>query len=249
MTESKKNGATGASVQRHPSKAEIDERLLAGESVESVANWLKQKFGKSKKLWVNKMTLNAYRQNFLNLEGDVLAELKKERRVKLQEERKRRVLEVAHAEPAYQLAKAQYAENYALQITNTNQRLEECYLKLQEQMTLMEGEKTHHLNSKVIVEQVRLMKDILKDAFEMERELKEDQQTNVNIDISRITREQQVIKTAIRETISELCPEVWPAFMDKLKDKLQAARMEESKPMEDETLDIEEPKVNINIKA
>jgi hypothetical protein len=250
----KSNPATGASVRKHPSKDEIDERLLAGESVEAVANWLKQKFSKNKKLWVNKMTLNAYRQNFLNLEGEVLADLKKERKVKLDEEKKRRAVEVAHAEPAYQVAKAKYAENYALQISNTNQRLEEIYFKLQERLTIMEGEKIFHLNEKVITEQLNAMRAILKDAFDMEQKLKNDQQTNVNIDIGRITREIQIIKTALRETICELCPDIWSTFMDKMSEKMQAARIDEqqfAEEVEDNDEDDEDdtPKVNINIKA
>jgi hypothetical protein len=249
MVEPVSSGATGASVRKHPNKEEIDERLLAGESVEAVANWLKQKFSKNKKLQVNKMTLQAYRKNFLDLDGDVLADIKKERQAKLAEEKKRRAVEVVHAEPAYQIAKAKYAEGYALQISQTNQRLEECYLKLQEQMAIMEGEKVHHLNAKIIVEQINQMRGILKDAFEMEQKLKDDQQTNINIDVGQITRQIQIIKIAVRETITELCPEVWPAFMEKLKDKLQAARIADMQSEEEETLNIEEPKVNINIKA
>ena len=249
MVEPVSSGATGASVRKHPNKEEIDERLLAGESVEAVANWLKQKFSKNKKLQVNKMTLQAYRKNFLDLDGDVLADIKKERQAKLAEEKKRRAVEVVHAEPAYQIAKAKYAEGYALQISQTNQRLEECYLKLQEQMAIMEGEKVHHLNAKVIVEQINQMRGILKDAFEMEQKLKDDQQTNINIDVGQMTRQIQIIKIAVRETITELCPEVWPAFMEKLKDKLQAARIADMQSEEEETLNIEEPKVNINIKA
>jgi len=249
MVEPVSSGATGASVRKHPNKEEIDERLLAGESVEAVANWLKQKFSKNKKLQVNKMTLQAYRKNFLDLDGDVLADIKKERQAKLAEEKKRRAVEVVHAEPAYQIAKAKYAEGYALQISQTNQRLEECYLKLQEQMAIMEGEKVHHLNAKIIVEQINQMRGILKDAFEMEQKLKDDQQTNINIDVGQMTRQIQIIKIAVRETITELCPEVWPAFMEKLKDKLQAARIADMQSEEEETLNIEEPKVNINIKA
>ena len=145
------------------------------------------------------------------------------------------------------MAKAKYAENYALQITNTNQRLEECYLKLTDQIALMEGEKIHHLNQKVIVEQIRLIKDILKDSFDMEQRLKEDNQTNINIDVTRITQELKIIKTAIRETITELCPDVWPTFMEKLKDKLQAARIGIEEAQED--LEDIDGQVNINIKA
>lgn len=240
------SGATGASVRKHPQKDEIDERLLAGESVEAVANWLKQKNSRNKKLQVNKMTLQAYRKNFLNLDGDVLADLKKERAVAVAEERKRRALEVAQAEPAYQLAKKQYAEEYALQIHDTNSRLDEIYTRVNERIALMEGEKLHHLNEKVIIEQFRMLKDLLKDAFDMEQRIKEDQQTNINIDISRLTKEVQLIKVALQETITELCPDIWPAFMDTLREKMEKARL----TLESE-LDLEESDgpVNINIKA
>lgn len=237
-------GATGASILKHPHKAEIDERLLAGESVEAVEKWLKQRFSRNKKLQLNKMTLQAYRRNFLNLDGDVLADLKKERSQRLTEERKRRAIEVVHAEPAYQLAKQKYAEEYALQIHDTNNRLEEIYTKVKERMAIMEGEKIHHLNEKVIVEQFRMLKDLLKDAFDMEQKLKDGQQTNINIDVGRMTREVQLIKVAIQETITELCPDIWPTFIEKLKEKMEAARL----VMEEETEFVEGP-VNINITA
>lgn len=242
----KSKGATGASLLKHPQKADIDERLLAGESVEAVAAWLKQKNARNKKLQVNKMTLQAYRKNFLNLDGDVLADLKRERAEKLSEERKRRALEVSQAEPAYQLAKKQYAEKYALQIHDTNNRLEEIYIKVKDRIAIMEGEKIHHLNEKVIVEQFRMLKDLLKDAFEMEQRVKEDQQTNINIDVTRLTKEVRLIKVAIQETITELCPDVWPAFMDTLREKMEKARLILE---EDIDLDDTEGPVNINIKA
>lgn len=238
----KSNPATGASVRKHPNKDEIDERLLAGESVEAVANWIKQKFSKNKKLWVNKMTLNAYRQNFLNLEGEVLADLKRERKVKLDEEKKRRAIEVAHAEPAYQVAKTKFAEGYVLQISNTNQRHEELYKKLEDQFAIMDGEKVHHLNAKVKVEMINAMRGVLKDHFDMELKLKDSQQTNVNIDIGRITEEIQIIQRVLRETITELCPEIFPVFLKKMNEKLESARLErrEEAPKEEEIDEEEE---------
>jgi len=245
---SNNGGSTGASLLKHPNKSEIDERLLAGESVESVAAWVKQRFGRQPKLQVGKMTLQAYRKNYLNLDGDVLAELKKERSVKISEDRKRRAVEVAHSSENYQVAKAEYVQGLALQISNTNQRLEECYLNLQKHLGIMEGEKTHHLNEKVILEQIRLMKDILKDAFDMEQTLKDGEQTNINIDVGRIVQQMQLLKMAVRETISEVCPEVWPVFMDKLKEKLQAAHISEMSESGNDEID-SEGQVNINIKA
>lgn len=240
----KSKGATGASIRKHPQKAEIDERLLAGESVEAVEKWLKQKNARNKRLQVNKMTLQAYRRNFLNLDGDVLADLKRERSKRLAEERKRRALEAVQAEPAYQLAKKRYAESYALQIHDTNNRLDEIYTRVNERIAIMEGEKIHHLNEKVIVEQFRMLKDLLKDAFEMEQRLKEDQQTNINIDVSRMTREVQLIKTTLQETITELCPDIWPVFMETLREKMEKARL----TLEEEITELD-GHVNISIQA
>ncbi len=236
--------ATGKSILKHPSREEINERLLAGESVEAVSKWLKQRHSRNPKMWVNKMTLQAYRRNFLNLDGDVLADLKKERSVKLSEEKKRRAVEVAHSSDAYQLAKQEYAEGYALQITDTNDMLQTIYSKMEERIAFMEAEPTKHLNDKVIVEQCRLMKDVLKDYFDMEQQLKEDQQTHINIDVAKITGEVKALKTAIRKAITKICPEVWDTFLEVFKEEMDSARLQM-----DEELENEDMPVSVHIKG
>ncbi len=236
--------ATGKSILKHPAREEINERLLAAESVEAVQNWLRQRFSRDKKMWVNKMTLQAYRRNFLNLDGDVLSDLKKERSVKLAEERKRRAVEVSHSSENYQLAKTRYAEGYALQIEDTNGMLQTIYSKMEERIAFMEAEPTKHLNDKVIVEQCRLMKDVLKDHFDMQQDLKEEQSTNVNIDISKVMTEQKLLKAALRETISEVCPDLWPIFIEVFGTKMDQAKLQ-VEDMEDG----DSPGVNVNIKV
>lgn len=238
--------ATGKSILKHPVREEINERLLAGESVEAVQNWLRQRFSRDKKMWVNKMTLQAYRRNFLNLDGDVLADLKKERSAKLTEERKRRAVEVAQSSENYQLAKARYAEGYALQIENTNEMLQDIYSRVESRIAFMEAEDTKHLNDKVIVEQCRLMKDILKDHFEMQQQLKVDQSTNINIDIAKVMTEQKLLKATLRETISEVCPEVWPIFIEIFTTKMEQARLQVNEKMNE---DDDPLGTNINIQV
>ena len=161
--------ATGASVRTHPAKEEITERLLHGESPENVSKWLRNKFSRDKGLWLNKMTLQAYRKNFLELEGDVLAEVKKEYRDKISAERERCTVQAIQSTDSYQIAKGEVVESLALQVTDMRTRFEEIYIKTNERMAVMETQKVSHLNEKVIVEYLRLKKDILKEFFEMER--------------------------------------------------------------------------------
>jgi hypothetical protein len=237
--------ATGKSVTKHPAKDDINERLLAGESVEAVAAWLRAKFGTRKEMWVNKMTLQAYRKHFLNLDSDVLRDLKLERRKKVEEERKRRALEVVHSSDAYKTALVRGAETAVRQIEDTGSRLEELFEKVNERIKILETQKISHLNDKVIAEYIRLLKDVMKDWFEMQQKLQDNQQTNIDIDVRRITGELKVIKNAIRETITENCADVWPIFCEKLKQKLENARMIVGDE-EEEALD---GPVNIHIRA
>ena len=235
--------ATGKSILKHPAREQINERLLAGESVEAVQNWLRQRFSRDKRMWVNKMTLQAYRRNFLNLDGEVLSDLKKERSLKLTEERKRRAVEVAHASDSYQLAKSRYAEGWATHIEDTNGMLQTIYDKMEERIAFMEAEPTKHPNDKVIVDQCRLMKDVLKDHFDMQQQLKEDSQTNINIDIAAVMAEQKAIKTAIRKTITRVCPEAWDLFVAALKEEMEFARIQVTEDLDEELA------VDIHIKA
>lgn len=222
------SGATGKSVVRHPAKEEITERLLHGESPERVSQWLKQKYTRDKSLWLDKMTLQAYRKNFLNLDGEVLADIKREQREKLKEARAAHAVQVVQATGAYQLAKAEAAEQYVLQVADTHHRLEELYMKVMERIAIIESQKVSHLNDKVICEYLTLLQRTLKDFFEMERDIKADEQTTVEIDIQRVESELKAIKTAVREAISEICPQVWETFLNKLESKLSSVQAGES---------------------
>lgn len=245
--------ATGASIIKHPDREEINERLMGGESLDKVLSWLKRKYAqmqnavRKKKLIPSRMTLQAYRRNFLNVEGEVLKELKKERTQRLVEERKRRAIEKVHASEHYQLAKAEYAEGYVAQIANFESCLQTIYVKVNERIAIMESQPTKHLNDKVIVEQCNLLRQILRDYFDMQQALKVDSETNINIDLKRFTEEVRIIKAAIRETINELCPEILPAFLERLREKIDEAKYDQRSSGEEEMESANS--VNINIKG
>lgn len=237
--------ATGQKVLKHPAKEEIDEQLLAGESVEAVAQWLKQKYSKRKSRWVNKMTLQAYRRNYLNVKGEVLYDIQKERTERQTRERTERTIVARKASDEYQVAKVRVAEEIEHTVSNYKDQLESLLLKTQDRLEIMESQKISHLNEKVIVEQLRLQKELVKEFFDMERSLRSDAEVNINIDVHKITTEMKIIKVALRESINEICPELYSAFMVTLTEKLAAARLH----VDNDGLNDSPGGVNISIKG
>ena len=67
-------------VLRHPEKEEIISKLLQGESVKQVSAWLKKKHPKTSRLHITYMTLQKFRKEYLNLEGEALEQIKDARK-------------------------------------------------------------------------------------------------------------------------------------------------------------------------
>lgn len=235
--------ATGKKVLKHPCKEEIDEKLLAGESVEAVAQWLKQKYSKRPKFQINKMTLQAYRRNYLNVKGEVLADIQKERKERQARERTGRKIEARKASEEYQIAKVRAAEEIELAVADYKSQLEDLLLTTKERLEIMQAQKIGHLNEKVIVEQLRLQKELIVQFFEMEKSMRSEQEVNINIDVHKLTAEMKMIKVALREAINEVCPELYSVFMTTLTEKLAQARMH----MDNE--EFETGGVNISVKG
>ena len=66
-------------VLRHPDKEDIIARLISGDSVKEVDNWLKSKYPRKKRLHISYMTLQKFRSEHLNLRGEVLEDIKNKR--------------------------------------------------------------------------------------------------------------------------------------------------------------------------
>ena len=64
-----------AKILRHPDRQEIIERLTNGEGVRVVADWLKAKYPKDKSKWVTFVSLQSFRQDKLNIQGQVLRDI------------------------------------------------------------------------------------------------------------------------------------------------------------------------------
>jgi len=64
----------GKNVLKHKDITEINEQLTAGILPDVVSKWLKKKWGADKMMYISAVTLTAYRNNFLKLGKEELAE-------------------------------------------------------------------------------------------------------------------------------------------------------------------------------
>lgn len=218
-------GATGKKVLTHPRKEEITNRLLKGQSPASVAKWLRTTYNRDKGFWLSKMTLQAYRTNFLNLTGEVLDDVKKEYAEEIKKQKEEQALQKVQKMEAYQSAKTEVAQGLALQIRDTQNQLQSIWDQVHERLEILRVQKTSHLNDKVMVEYFRLLKDCLKESHEVAQELRADQSTTIDINVAELTKELRLIKAALRETFAELPdPDLWRVFFDKFKGKMENAQ-------------------------
>ena len=114
-------------ITNHPDKDEIVEKLIAGDSLRQIESWLKNKYPNRSKLHVSYITLQKFRKNHLNIEGDVLKELQKERRAlqvaKRQEQQQEQIQQIS----TYQVGKANYLQDSLINYNDEILRLmEEC---------------------------------------------------------------------------------------------------------------------------
>ena len=68
-------------VLKHPDKEEIIKKLLNGESLKDVERWLSKKYPRKKRLHISYMTLQKFRKENLNIEGEILDEDQKDKDV------------------------------------------------------------------------------------------------------------------------------------------------------------------------
>lgn len=248
----------GDKILKHPAREDIDQRLLAGESVKDVEKWLKQKYSNQPRYWINYMTLQSYRKHRLNLNGEVLAEVKAERMQLVSQERERKKQETTQQGAAYQTAKTQIAH----QLLDSNNLILDLQDKIWERIQILEqSEVKEHLKDTVIVQYITQLRGLLMDYHK----LLDDQdksvvrnQTNITIDVGKVQEEQRLLREAIKETFLEIAPDLLPVFLDRLQQQLNninsepvdnSSTKEVLTPVVPQEADIESGSVNIAIKT
>ena len=212
--------ATGALVLKHPCFEDINARLLNGESVAAVEAWLRKKYKSDKRKWISKMTLQAYRRNHLNLQGEVLAEIKKERQESVLQEKREKQHEIVQSSKEYQLAK----KRLAVGLINTENEIQRIHAGVWEQIDVLKetgDPRKIHLVSSVIRDLLSEARMLVMDYHKLLDNQDKNTQTNVSINIGSVQDYQSRMKEAILETFREVAPELLPSFLERLRDRVQ----------------------------
>ena len=202
----------------HPEKQEIISKLLNGESVKGVEEWLRNKHPRKRKLWVSYATLQKFRKEYLHLEGEVLENLKAAKR--------------EQDDTSFNLeAKAILASSSAYQqklsaIVNTEF---DANRKILEMLTLISHRMEFYFN------EVSTSPDMKKDRMFMEllntqRGLVQDWKKYVegvadkrvdhNINVTVVNEQITVLKNIVFEVLQDLDPDLIPAFVEKVNSRL-----------------------------
>lgn len=214
--------AFGEKVDRHPDKAEIQERLLSGESVRSVAKWLKTKYPKTKRNWVSYLTLQRYRQEHLHLQGEVLREVKEVGETLTAERvHEQRDVALKESEP-YQAAKLQIAHD----VMNREQMILDLQDKVWQRIKMLEGEDLNYKTETVIAQYISELRQLMGDYHKMLVDWQKlekkggDNQVNVQVVMQQAENQVNQVKIAVKEILQEMQPDLIPIFLDKLSDRL-----------------------------
>lgn len=213
-------------VLQHPDKEVIISKLIEGESLREVENWLKNKYPRKKRLHVSYMTLQKFRQEHLNIQGDVLDDIKNKRNEKTREETVAEQKAIISASNAYQ-NKINEVVNNEIDVSKrllemdalVTSRIEFYYNLLQEGGGVKED--------KVFLEYVNMMKGIMQDwkkYIEGFADKKIDHNINVNVAFDQV----KIIKSTIYEILEEIDPNLMNVFINKLDSRMKELEYQDS---------------------
>ena len=205
-------------VLRHPEKEQIITKLTNGESLKEVEGWLKKKHPSSKRLQVSYMTLQKFRKEFLNLEGDVLDQIKEARGNSRKDSREFEQRTMVIASDAYKKKLDEIVSN-ELDVTRKmlemekliSSRLEFYYNMLSNGGTLKE--------EKMFLELLNSQRALMGD-WKKYVEGVPDKTIEHNININVVNEQLGVLKSIVYEVLQELDPDIIPLFVEKVNARL-----------------------------
>jgi hypothetical protein len=210
-------------IKDHPDKEQIVERILAGDSVRVIEAWLKQKYPMNKNLQISFISLQSYRKNYLNLEGDVIKELQAQRQ-QLQVDRKYELQQDTIKQThAYQAGLNNYVQSslidYNAEIMRLMNDIRDGIDKLKE----MDQKKGSHLNHQAIAGYLDKYKAVIELHNKMIREQEKKQGAQLSEDYAILEQKLQILIDAVKDAFNQTNPDGLFVFMAIVKDKMRQA--------------------------
>lgn len=205
-------------VLRHPDKEEVIKKLLNGESVKEVEEWLKKKHPRQKRLHVSYMTLQKFRAEHLNIKGEVLEDIRNKR---LQQDKE-------DVEVAAKIAIAN-SPHYQDKLNQIVSQEIDVARRLVEMDKLISSRIEHYYNvlatggsmkeDRIFIDYINTLKGIMQD-WKKYIEGVADKKIEHNVSVQVVDSQVNIIKEAVYEVLEELSPELVPIFIDKLGKKV-----------------------------
>jgi hypothetical protein len=205
-------------VFKHPEKEEIIKKLLNGESVKGVEAWLKKKHPRKRRLWISYATLQKFRKNHLNLEGEVLENIKAAKREHDDDSKVLEAKMILATSSAYQEKLNEIANNKL-----------DADRKILEMMTLVSSRIEFYFNmlqttggikeDKLFIELLNAQRGLVQD-WKKYVEGVADKKIEHNINVSVVNEQVTVLKNIVFEVLQELDPALIPLFVEKVNSRL-----------------------------
>lgn len=205
----------------HPEKEEIIRRLLNGESVKEVEKWLKEKHPRRPRLHVSYMTLQKFRKDYLNLDGEVLDNIKETRKNMDASSEELEIKAILATSSAYQDKLNQIVSDKL----DANRKILEMSILVSARMEyyfniISSQEGTKLEKDKMFLELVNAQRGLMQD-WKKYVDGVADQKIEHNININVINEQVNVLKSIVFEVLQALDPRLIPAFVEKLNARLE----------------------------
>jgi len=205
-------------VFKHPEKEEIIKKLLNGESVKGVEAWLKKKHPRKRRLHISYATLQKFRKNYLNLEGEVLENIKA---AKKDSEVDSKILEakmILASSSAYQEKLNEIVDNKL-----------DADRKILEMMTLVSSRIEFYFNmlqsnggikeDKLFIELLNAQRGLVQD-WKKYVDGVADKKIEHNINVNVVNEQITVLKNIVFEVLQDLDPSLTTIFVEKVNSRL-----------------------------
>jgi hypothetical protein len=210
-------------IMSHPDRDEIVEKLIGGDSVRVIEDWLKRKYPTNKSNQISFVSLQSYRKNFLKLENDAIKNLQKERKTLEITKRQEQDQEKVQKLQAYQVGLANYVQNniidYNAEILDL---MNECKEGMRHLKALNES-KGSHLNHIAISAYIARLQDVVQMHSKFISSQEKKDSNKIHEDYEQLNRKMEILVESVREAFNQTNPEGLYLFLDLVKNKLRDA--------------------------
>jgi cysteinyl-tRNA synthetase len=232
-------------VLKHPDKELIIKKLLDGESVKSVDEFLKDKYPRKDKYHISYMTLQKFRKEHLDLHGDVLEAIKNARadakKEEADEEAKTLVAKTkSYQEKINEIADAELDVSRKLREMDAlvSARLEYYY----DHLATGQGDIKHDT---IFLKYLETYKGILQD-WKKYIDGVADKTIEHNININVVNEQVNIIKAIVFEVLQEMDPKLVPVFVEKVNQRMLGMEYNSSDYKEIGAIDAEYTAIDAN---